>query len=165
VLAALEQRQQRGRQRLVGVRRRAERDLRRLRRRLEKPAAERVGGGEGDRVQHAVERAPATLEVGRDGRQVLGIVDVELQHVGLARQAPRDALGDAQAAAEAGEDDLGALLLRLGGDGERDRAVGEDPGDEQAAAFEQRHRPGTLRGAGHVRRAARHRGGERQVPM
>ena len=53
-----------------------------LDRRVEEVAAEGVAGGEGDRVQDAVDAAPALTQVGRDGLDVLGLVDVELEDVG-----------------------------------------------------------------------------------
>ena len=88
-------------------------------------------------MEDAVERAPALLDVVDDGGDVVGVVDVELEDVGRVGQAVGDPLRDPHPAAEAGEHDLRAFLLRALGDGVGDRALGEDPGDEQAAAFEQ----------------------------
>ena len=141
VLALLQQRQHRGRETLHRVRARRERDLRGLGGRAEEIAAERVAGGERDRVQDAVQRTPARLEIRRDGRELVGVVDVELEHVGRRVAEPLgDPLRDAQPAAEAGQDDLSALLLRAAGDGVGDRALGEDSGDEQATAVEKHRR-------------------------
>ena len=42
-------------------------------------------GGEADGVEDAVEAAPAPLQLGTEGRHVLRVGDVELQHVGLGR--------------------------------------------------------------------------------
>ena len=61
-LAALEQRQQRRRQRLHRERARLEGGDRRGARGAQELAAERVGGDEGDGVQHAVEAPPALVE-------------------------------------------------------------------------------------------------------
>ena len=70
-------------------------------------------------------------QVGRDGGHLVGLVDVHLEHVGRRVAEPLgDPLRDPQPAAEAGQDDLGALLLRALGDGVGDRALGEDSGDE-----------------------------------
>ena len=79
-------------ERLERERARLERGDRALRRRVEEVAAERVLGREGDRVQDAVDAAPALAQVVGDGLEVLGLVDVELEHVGrLAAAASRRA--------------------------------------------------------------------------
>src|SRR5207237_1318344 len=75
---------------------RLERGERRRARRGEEVAAERVARDEGDRVDEAVEPPPALLDLGRGRLELLGVVDVELEHVRLGGQAPRDALRDAQ---------------------------------------------------------------------
>ena len=67
--------------------RRLERGDRALRRRVEEVAAERVLGREGDRVQDAVDAPPALAQVRRDRLDVLGLVDVELEHVGRPGRA------------------------------------------------------------------------------
>ena len=112
--------------------------------------AERVLGREGDGVQHAVQRTPPVAQRRGDRGDLLGLVDVELEDVGWVGQALGDALGDAHATAETGEDDLGPLTLRALGDGEGDRLLGEDAGDEQALAVEEhRESVGLRRAAGH----------------
>ncbi len=63
MLALLEEREQRARERLEREGARRERLLRARDGRLHEAAAERVGRGEGDRVQHAVERAPALSDL------------------------------------------------------------------------------------------------------
>ena len=105
-------------------------------RRVEEVAAERVLGREGDRVQDAVDAAPALAQVLRDGLDVLGLVDVELEHVGHGVELAGGALGHALGAAEAGQDDLGARRLGLLGDLERDRLAVDDAGDQELLALQ-----------------------------
>ena len=136
-LAALEQRQHGGRQGLQRERARLEGGDRRGARGLQEPPAQRIGGDEGDRVQQAVEAAPALVERPGDGLELVGVVDVELEHLGLGGQALGHPLGDPHPAAEAGEDDLGALVLGAARDGEGDRLVGQNAGDEQLSSFEE----------------------------
>ena len=68
-------------------------------------------------------------------RQVIGVRDVELDDRSLRGQPTRDDLREAELAAERGEHHLGALLLREARDVERDRAVGQDAGDEELLAL------------------------------
>ncbi len=110
-----------GGERLQRERARPERRLGALRRRVEEVAAERVLGRERDRVQDAVEAAPALAQVVGDGLEVVGVVDVELEHVGRLRQLGRRPLGHPLDAAERGEHHLGAGLLGLARDLVRDR--------------------------------------------
>jgi hypothetical protein len=100
-----------------------------------------AAGHERDRVQHAVEHAPALLEVGDDGGQVPLVGDVELEDVGRAGQPLGHALRQPHRPAEAGEHDLGALLLRAARDGVGDRAVRQDAGDQELLAVEEAHAP------------------------
>ena len=95
-------------QRLQRERRGLERGDRALDRRVEEVAAERVLGREGDRVQDAVDAAPALAQIRGDGLDVLGLVDVELEDVGHRVELGGRAIGHALGAAEAGQDDLGA---------------------------------------------------------
>ena len=82
-------------------------------------------------------RPQRSSSVAGDGLERLGVVDVELEHVGLGGQALGHPLGDPHPAAEAGEDDLGALFLGAARDGEGDRLVGQHAGDEQLSSFEE----------------------------
>src|SRR3954447_12863732 len=65
--------------------------------------------------------------------------DVELPHLWFRRQPAGYALRQAHAAAGAGEDDVGTLLLRDAGGGEGQRVVRQHAGDEDAFAVEQSH--------------------------
>jgi len=56
-----------------------------LRRRREEVPPERVLRSEGDRVKRAVEAAPARFELAGQRLEVLGLVHVELEHVGRIR--------------------------------------------------------------------------------
>jgi hypothetical protein len=82
--------------------------------------------------------------------QVLGVGHVQLDDGRLGRQPAGDRLGEAELAAEGGQDDLRALLLRQPGDVERDRPVREDPGDEELLAVEQTHEVTSVRWCGRV---------------
>ena len=106
------------------------------RRRGHEVAAERVAGSEGDRVQRAVEAAPALLQLADERLEVLRVVHVELEHVRRIGQPRRGALGHPARAPEAGEHHLGALLLGALGDGVGDAALGQHARDEQALALE-----------------------------
>ena len=70
-----------------------ERGLRALHRRRQEAPAERVRGRERDRVQGAVDAAPARRQVVGQRLEVLGALDVELEHVGRRGQRLRGALG------------------------------------------------------------------------
>ena len=126
-------------QRLQRERRRLERGDRALRRRVEEVAAERVLGREGDRVQDAVDAAPALAQVVRDGLDVLGLVDVELEHVGDGIELGGRAVGHALRAAEARQHDLRTGRLRLLGHLERDRLAVDDAGDQELLALQSTH--------------------------
>ncbi len=71
------------------------------------------------------------------GRDLVGLVDVHLQHVGRLGQPSRHLLCEAHRASEVGEHDLGALLLRGSGRGERDRLRRQHPRDEQLLVVQQ----------------------------
>ena len=103
---------------------------------VEEVAAERVAGREGDRVQDAVDPAPALGQLGRDRLEVLGLVDVELEDVGRLRELLGGAVGQALRAAEAGQHHLRARLLGLPRDLERDRVAGDDTRDQELLAGE-----------------------------
>ena len=100
-------------------------------------AAQRRVRRERDGMEHAVERAPSTTELVSDGRDVGVVGHVELQHVHRSGQARRSSLREPLAPAEAGQDDVRALLLCLLGDVERDGPRVQYPGDEQPASLEQ----------------------------
>ena len=123
-------------ERLERERARLERGDRALGRRGQELAAERVLGREGDRVQHAVDAAPAVGQVGGDRLEVLGLVHVELEHVGRVGQLLGGAVGQALRAAEAGQHHLRARLLRLAGDLPRDRVARDDARDQELLVFE-----------------------------
>ena len=74
--------------------------------------------------------------VGRDV-ELVGVCHVKFDDRCPAGQPPRDSFRDLQAAAEAGQDDLGALFLGHPGHGVGDRRLGEDPGHQQPLAGEQ----------------------------
>ena len=78
-------------------------------------AAERVIGGEGDGVEDAVDTTPATAQFLGERGEVLGIVDVELEHIHRLRQTGRRTLGHPAYPAEGGQQHLGALLLQTRG--------------------------------------------------
>jgi len=73
--------------------------------------------------------APATAS------SCAGVVDVELEDVGLGVQALGHALGDAQAAAEAGQDHSAPSSWH-GAPRSSDRAVGQHAGDQQLSSLE-----------------------------
>ncbi len=100
-------------------------------------AAQRRVRCERDGMEQTVERAPSATQLGSDGRDVRVVGDVELEHVHRPGQARRSALREPLAPAEAGQDDVRALLLRLLGDVERDGPRVQYPGDEQPASLEQ----------------------------
>ena len=131
---ALHQRRERGRERLERERARLERRDRARRRRVEEAAAERVRGRERDRVQHAVDPPPARPQLVGDAGEVLGLVDVELEHVGRRRRgaAPR-----ARSAAGPRPKPVSTISAPSScawrGDLERDRAPRDDAGDRAAA--------------------------------
>ena len=125
-----------------------ERLRRRLRRRGHEATAERVLGRERDRVQRTVNPAPGALERLRQRGEVLGAVDVKLEHLTDGVEFLRCALGHAPHPAEAREHDLGTLPLRLLSGVEGDRVLGDDAGDQQALAGQDHVRPPTPRSAG-----------------
>src|ERR1019366_7551244 len=139
VLAALEQRGERSGQRLERERAGLEGRDRAARRGVEEPAAERILGCESDRVQYSVKYAPARVELRRDAREVVGLIDVELEHVGAIGQVLGGALGQTHPAAKAAQHDLSSLLLRLAGDLEGDRAARQHARDQQALAAQHVH--------------------------
>ena len=81
--------------------------------------------------------APAEPSSRGDGGQVVGRVHVQLEHVRRRRQPRGGPLGHALGAAEAGQHDLGALLLGPLGHRVGDRAAREHARDEQSLALEQ----------------------------
>ncbi len=133
----LQQRPQRHRQRLVREGGSQEGGLGRLGRGVEEVAPEGVLGGVGDGVQGSVHPPPPLLQVGRNGVDVGGVVDVELEDVGGRRQSPGSSLRQPHAPAESGADDVGAFLLGHPGHVPGDGVVGQDPGDEQLLVLEQ----------------------------
>jgi hypothetical protein len=96
-------------------------------------------GREADRVQRPVHPPPALLEVAAHGLDVGGVGDVELEDLGDRVQLACRALGEAHRPPEAGEHHLGTLLLGQASHPERQRVVGEHPGDEQLPTIEQTH--------------------------
>ena len=90
-------------------------------------------------MQDAVDAAPALAQLVRHGLDVLGAVDVELEHVGRRVELGRRPLGHPPHAAERGEDHLGAGLLGLARDLVRDRLAVDDAGDEKLLVLQERH--------------------------
>jgi hypothetical protein len=70
---------------------------------------------------------------------VLGVGDVELEHVDGGRQLAGGAPGQRQPSAGTGQDDVGALFERQLGHPVRQRIIGEDTGDEEVLAVENAH--------------------------
>jgi hypothetical protein len=87
-VVVLEHREQARGQLLERERRDLEGGRGRLVRGVEEVAPEGVGGGEGDGVEDAVDRAPAAGQLVVDRPDVVGPVDVELEDVDLAGQPP-----------------------------------------------------------------------------
>jgi hypothetical protein len=83
-------------------------------------------------VQRSVDPAPAVAQRLGECREILVPVDVELDHLNRLGQPLRGSLSHPLDAAEAGQQDLGPLLLRLLGGVEGDRVPGDDAGDQQA---------------------------------
>jgi hypothetical protein len=88
-------------------------------------------------VDHPVQRTPALLEAGRYRFDLGSVGDIQFEHVNRLGQSLRHPLRDRQAAPEAGQYDLGALLLRQTRDREGDGGLGQHPRDEQALALKQ----------------------------
>ncbi|GAA2907023.1 hypothetical protein GCM10020220_115300 [Nonomuraea rubra] len=86
----------------------------------------------------AVEAVDVLADAGGEGVEVLVVLDVELQDRRRGGQALGDALHQAEAA-EAGQDDGGALLLGQLGHRESDGGVRQDTGHEDPLAFENAH--------------------------
>ena len=78
-------------------------------------------------------------EIVRDRLDVLGLVDVELEHVRDGIELQRGTIGHALGTAEAGQDDLGSRRLRLLGDLVRDRLAIDDSGDQELLALQRTH--------------------------
>src|SRR3546814_1791025 len=98
---------------------------------------------EADGVEGAVDPTPALADGVSHGDDVVGVGDVELEHLGRLRELAGGALRQREAATGTGEDHLGALLLGDAGHPEREGGVGQDAGDEDALAVEEGHGPET----------------------
>ena len=131
-------------ERLERVGRDLERHRHVLPRRVDEAAAEARRRREADGVEGAVDPVPP-LGRARRGRPstCAGSVTSSSSTSAAVGQLAGGALRERQAPPGAGEDDLGALLLREAGDAERERGVGEDAGDEDALAVEEGHGPET----------------------
>jgi hypothetical protein len=81
-------------------------------------------------VQHPVDLAPALAQRVGERVQILGPVDVELEHVNRRRQPLRGPLGHPLDPPEAGQQHLGTLVLGLLGGVERDRLLGDHARDQ-----------------------------------
>ncbi len=123
------------RQRLVREGRGEERGSGRLGRSRQKRTAERVVGGKRDGMKRPVYGAPARIEVGYQRRHVVGFVDVQLGHRRLHRESLGGALGEADAAAEPGENDIGSLFDGNPGRMPRDRVIRQHPRHDETFAF------------------------------
>ena len=80
-------------------------------------------GRESDGVQHAVDAPPLPGQLVAHLREVLRHRDVELEHLDVPGQLAGGALGQAEAAAGAGQHELGTLPLRQLGHRVGDRGV------------------------------------------
>src|SRR5437016_4338995 len=107
-------------------------------------AAERIAWREGDRVDEAVEAAPALLERLREGVDLFLLVDVHLQDLWSWFHPAGALLRQAHHPAEAGQDDVGALFLCRVGDRERDAGRGEHAGDQDLLPFEDARHGGPI---------------------
>ena len=106
-----------------------------------KPAADRVLGRERDRVQHAVDPAPALAQRRRRraSRSASLLTSSSSTSTGSGSRCG-GALGHPPHPAEARQHDRGALALGLLGGVEGDRVLGDHAGDQQPLAG-QDHRP------------------------
>jgi hypothetical protein len=80
------------------------------------------------------------LELIAQGGEVLRASDVELQDTGRIRKPRSGPLGDPPNPAEAGQQDLGSLSLRLFGDRVGDAVAINDAGDQDSLAVEEHER-------------------------
>ena len=99
-------------------------------------AAESIGRRVRDRVHRPVDVAPTVAELALELGQIIVLVDVELEHLGLAGQPLRGALRHPAHSPEAGQNQLGALLERPLGDRVGDRVVVDDTGHHQPLALD-----------------------------
>ena len=138
---------------------------------VEKLAAEqRLGVAVGDGVHHAVQAVDVLADRVGEAGEVVVVGHVELQHGRFGRQPLGDPPGDAERAAEVGDQHGRALLLRDPGDREADRAVHGDAGDQDPLAVENAHVPvphsesavDRDHGPGDVGRAVRRQPGDRR---
>ena len=110
--------------------------MRALGRRGHELAAERVLGRERDRVQHAVDAAPALSQVVGQRVEVRRAVDVELEHVDRLGQArwrrARSSAGRARSSSAPPRRPPAGPARRVEGD----RVLGDDAGDQQPLAGE-----------------------------
>ena len=102
----------------------------------QKTAPEAGLGGEGDRVQHAVERPPTLLEIAGGRFDLLGRSDVQFEHVRRYREVLGDPPGQRKAPAEVAEHHLRTFALGQLRHPVGDRVIGEDPRDQDALSLE-----------------------------
>ena len=134
-LGSLEQRQQRVRQRLVGEGTDLEGAHRGLGRGLQELASQRLVGGVGDRVQHAVHGVPPRTELLAQRVELLGLGDVEPQHLDRPGQLGGRLLGERACAIRRGQDHLRPLLLGLPRGVEGDAVGRRHAGDQEPMAL------------------------------
>src|SRR2546421_5075437 len=142
--ALTHQRAQRLRHRLERVGAGAKGSLHALPRGGKKVATQRVRRGEGDGMDKAVQPAPALLE--RLGQRIdlLLVVDIHLQDLRSRLHPPRALLRERHHAAEAGEHDIGALVLGRLSYGKGDAGRSEDAGDQDLLPFEDARHGGPI---------------------
>ena len=78
------------------------------------------------------DRAPPCLQLGRHGADVVGDGHVQLQYLGGRGEVLSHSAGQGQAPARARQREFGPFTLRQVSDGERERVVGQHPGDQDA---------------------------------
>ncbi len=99
---------------------------------MEEVAAESVVGSVGNGVQSPVDGTPPPVQLGHQRLHVGRVVDVELEHVGRARESLGDSLGQPDPPIEPGQHEVCALLLGNPGNVPGDRVIRQHAGDHQA---------------------------------
>ena len=85
-------------------------------------------------MEDAVEAVPARRQRVTGGAELLGLGDVDLEHLGRIGQLAGRALGQRQGPAGTREHNFGPLLLGQPRHGEGQGGIGQDAGDEEPFA-------------------------------